>query len=121
MEKNKWYGAAIIVAIAVVLLGAGYTAWFGSEGEPTLSEPQTLGSADPQQTMPQSDEIILSGMVNEASQLVNDEGDTFELANTDEGLEVKSLIGKKVEITGTVMEDAGQQIVEVHDYKILIE
>jgi hypothetical protein len=80
-----------------------------------------LGSSEQEQTMPQSDEITLSGVVNEASQLVDDNGDTFELANTDEGLEVKSLIGKKVEITGTVMEEAGQQIVQVHGYNILME
>jgi hypothetical protein len=118
MKKNEWYGSAIIAAIAVVLLGAGYFAWFAPKGEsPTKS--QTYGAADQQQTMPNSDEITLSGTVGKDDQLVADNGKEFELSNTDKGLEVKSLTGQKVEVTGTVMEEAGQRVIDVHEYKVL--
>jgi hypothetical protein len=120
MRKHVWYGIAIVMAAALTLFGTGYAGWFGSDDE-TKSESQTPGAAGEREAMPQADQVTLSGTINAESQLVSDQGEAFELANTEEGQEVKSLTGKKVEITGTVMEEAGQKIVEVHEYKILEE
>ena len=61
----------------------------------------------------------ISGIVNPDSKFVDDRGRTLNLSNTDEGMQVQSLVGQRVEIKGTVMDDGGQQKVNVTDYKIL--
>ncbi|HSO19063.1 MAG TPA: hypothetical protein VLT88_06380, partial [Desulfosarcina sp.] len=66
-----------------------------------------------------ADPVILSGTINENSQFVDNSGRSFELADTEQGMEVKSLVGRRVEIRGTVMEEMGERIVEVNDYKLL--
>ena len=76
-----------------------------------------VASAD--QATPAGEELILSGTIDEKSQLVNDQGETFVLVNNDKGMEVMSMSGQKVEIRGTVMEQEGQKSVEVIEYKII--
>jgi hypothetical protein len=109
----------MVLATALTLYGTGYAGWFDSDEKPKTE--QTPGAAGEGEAMPEADQITLSGTINENSQFVDDEGNAFELADTDSGNEVKSLIGQKVEITGTVLEAGGQKLVEVHEYKILEE
>jgi uncharacterized membrane-anchored protein len=71
------------------------------------------------QATPAGEELILSGTIDEKSQLVNDQGETFILVNNDKGMEVMSMSGQKVEIRGTVMEKEGQKTVEVIEYNII--
>ncbi|GAB6094983.1 hypothetical protein JCM14469_12350 [Desulfatiferula olefinivorans] len=64
--------------------------------------------------------ITISGTINESNQLIDLQGKAFELSdNTDEGLEVKALVGQKVELKGTVLDEEGQQIMEVLEYRLL--
>lgn len=64
--------------------------------------------------------ITVSGTINDANQLIDDKGQAFELSeNTEKGLEVKALVGQKVELKGTVMDEEGQNVLEVQDYKII--
>jgi hypothetical protein len=118
MKKYALLGIAVVLAAALTLFGTGHAGWFDSDDKPK-SESEAPGATGQQEGMPEAAQITLSGTINESSQFVNEHGDAYELADTDEGREVKSLIGQKVEITGTVMEEAGQSIVEVHEYKLL--
>jgi hypothetical protein len=71
---------------------------------------------------PQSADMTIAGTINESNQLIDATGKAFELSeSTDEGLEVKALIGQKVELKGTVMEENGAQVIDVKAYKILGE
>jgi hypothetical protein len=97
MKRNLWQVIALTLVVTMTLFGTGYAAWFGSD----------------------KDEVTLQGSINEFSQLVDVEGETFELADTEESMEVKSMVGSMVEIKGTVIEEEGRKIVEVHEYKIL--
>jgi hypothetical protein len=99
MKKNRWQVIAIALVVTLALFGFGYAGLSG----------------------PHKDKVTLQGTINEFSQLVGVAGETFELADTVESVEVKSLIGNRVEIKGTVMEEEGRKIVEVHEYKILEE
>jgi hypothetical protein len=46
-------------------------------------------------------------------------GNTFSLADNAKGLKLSDLDGRSVEIKGTVMERAGEKVIEVSDYNVL--
>jgi len=116
-KRYAWHVIAIALVITFALFSTGHArAWFG--GSKTETETQKSGTAV-EKVAPGSDQIVVSGMINESSQLVSDNGYVYELADTDQGTEVKSMIGKKIQIKGTVLEEEGQVSVEVHDYSIL--
>jgi|GEM_PF-1537403 len=123
-RKYAWHVVAIVLALSLTVFGTGYAGWFGEDKSETeteksgITETQDPGAAA-EETMPGSDQIVVSGMINESSQLVDDNGYVYELADTGQGAEVKSMIGKKIEIKGTVLEEEGQVSVEVDDYTIL--
>jgi hypothetical protein len=118
MKNHVWHKIAIVLVAVLTLAGTATAGWFGSDDKPK-SDTQTPAATGQKEAMPQPGEVILSGTINNSSQLVDDHGKAFELADTDQGREVKSLIGKKVTITGTVMEEGGQQVISVQDYKLL--
>lgn len=72
-----------------------------------------------QQATPAGEQLVLSGMIDENSQFVDDKGEIFNLASNEKSMEVKSMNGMKVEIRGTVMEEEGKKTIEVTDYNIL--
>ena len=88
-----WSTLAIALAATFMLFGTSYA---GDSGSP----------------------ISFSGTVNGNNQLVDNNGRTFNIANSGEGREVQSLIGKKVAVKGTVLESMGKPTIEVHDYTI---
>ena len=65
--------------------------------------------------------VTITGTINADNQLVDVEGQAFDLANTGKGMEVKAMIGKKIQIKGTVLENEGQKTVRISDYKIIKE
>lgn len=101
MKKLALYEVAFLMVVSLLMVG-------------------TVSAGD-KDAMSKSGKVTLSGTINQYHQLVDERGMTFELAESEEGRELKGLIGKRVEITGTVMEEAGQNVVDVHRYKILEE
>ncbi|AOY57756.1 MULTISPECIES: hypothetical protein [Desulfococcus] len=123
-KKYAWYVLAIGLAITLALIGTGHAGWSGEDkseaetGKSGVMEPRDPGT-DAEAVAPGGDQIVVSGMINDSSQLVDDSGYVYELADTGQGAEVKSMIGKKIQIKGTVLEEEGRASVEVHDYTIL--
>ena len=64
-------------------------------------------------------EIMITGMVNNASQLVAKDGQTFQIAETKAGMELSSYVGMKVQVKGTVMEKEGKKHITVSNYDII--
>ena len=50
--------------------------------------------------------ITVQGQVNEDNQLVDQDGNTYNIADTEAGQQVMDMVGEKVEVKGTVKEDA---------------
>lgn len=70
------------------------------------------------------EEHKITGRINSMNQLVNDEGQIFEIANTDKGQELVSQAGEEVqvEVKGTVTESPeGMKVIDVSSYEILEE
>lgn len=66
-------------------------------------------------------EVTITGTINADNQLIDVEGQAFDLADTGKGMKVKAMIGKKIQIKGTVLENEGQKTVRISDYEIIKE
>ena len=66
-------------------------------------------------------DVTLIGKVNDSYQIETDQGDVYEVADTDMGNELLNNVGKKVEVTGTVSEELGVKIITVAVYVVLGE
>ena len=70
----------------------------------------------------QKQETILTGIINNANQLVDNYGQTFDVADNEEGKELVNHVGKKVQVKGTVLESEGQkQIPNPHRYQLTVK
>lgn len=63
--------------------------------------------------------VVLSGTIDDYGLLVNPLGNRYRLADSGQGMEVKSLMGKTVKIEGTLMEAEGKTVVAVNQFTIL--
>ena len=66
-------------------------------------------------------EVIITGTINDANQLVDKEGQVFSIAVTKEGQELVTNVGQKVQVKGTVLESEGQKQISVSAYKVIKE
>ncbi|UCH79804.1 MAG: hypothetical protein JSW20_08595 [Nitrospiraceae bacterium] len=65
--------------------------------------------------------VLISGTINDANQLVDNDGQTFDVADNDEGKKLLSHAGQKVQVTGTVSESEGKKQITVTAYEIMPE
>lgn len=66
-----------------------------------------------------ADPVTIQGQVNEDSQLVDDNGEVYDIADTtDEGMQVMELVGEKIEVRGTLTEDEGVKEITVESFNI---
>jgi len=66
-------------------------------------------------------EIMITGTIDDANQLVDKEGQIFSIADTKEGKELASRVGQKVQVKGTVLESEGQKQIKVSAYEVIKE
>jgi hypothetical protein len=104
---------AMVLALTLMLFGTGYTGGLGSDGESRSEAPLQDPAA------PDAGPVVLLGTIDDYGLLVDPLGDTFRLADSGQGMEVKSLIGKVVKIEGTVMQVQGEREVAVNRFTIL--
>jgi hypothetical protein len=60
--------------------------------------------------------ITIVGTGNEDYQIVADNGQIYEVADAEKGVEVVDLVGKKVKVTGTVEESDGEKVITITSY-----
>jgi hypothetical protein len=66
-------------------------------------------------------EVSISGIINEDGQLVDNGGMAYDIAENEEGDQLIEMIGQKVAVKGTVMENEGAKIITVTEFKLLEE
>jgi predicted RNA-binding protein len=66
-----------------------------------------------------ADPINIQGQVNEENQLVDQDGMVYEIAETEQGMQVMDLVGEKVEVRGTVTEEMGAKQITVESFSIV--
>jgi hypothetical protein len=127
MKKLLGYMTTIVFAVTLAFMGNSSAGWFGSDdkkktetessGPPAIETP--AASTEAEKALPEGKLITLSGSIDESNRFVSESGEAFDLSDSERGMEVKALTGKKVEIKGTVMEEEGKKTVEVTEYNIL--
>jgi len=65
--------------------------------------------------------MTITGTVNEDHQIVADDGQIYEVADTEKGEEVTDLVGKKVKATGTAEESDGKKVITITSYEVIGE
>lgn len=65
--------------------------------------------------------VTIMGTVNDGYQIVTENEEVYEVAETEKGDEVVRLVGKKVKVTGMVEESEGVKIIIVTSYEVMEE
>jgi hypothetical protein len=66
-----------------------------------------------------ADPINIQGQVNEDNQLVDQDGTVYEIAETEQGMQVMDMVGEKVEVRGTVTEESGAKEITIESFSIV--
>ena len=66
-------------------------------------------------------EVIIAGTINDANQLVDKEGQIFDVADDEQGKELLTHVGEKVQVKGTVLESEGKKLIKVSAYEVIKE
>jgi len=66
-------------------------------------------------------EVTIIGTVNDSYQIVTEDGDVYEVADTDMGNDLLNHVGKTVEATGTITEEEGVKVINVTLYTVIDE
>ena len=66
-------------------------------------------------------DILIIGSINDANQLVDNDGQTINVADNEEGKKLLSHTGQKVQVKGTVMESEGKKLITVSAYELIPE
>jgi len=69
----------------------------------------------------QEQELMITGTINNANQIVDKDGQIFDVADTQQGKELVTHVGLKVQAKGTVMESEGKKQISVSAYEIIKE
>ena len=64
-------------------------------------------------------EIMITGTINNNQQIVDREGQVFSIARTQEGNELVSHVGMKVQVKGSVAERKGKRWITILHYEIV--
>lgn len=67
----------------------------------------------------QDQEMMITGTINNANQIVDNDGQIFAVADTKEGKELVTHVGMKVQVKGTVLENEGKKQISVSVYEII--
>ncbi len=63
--------------------------------------------------------IMITGTINDSNQLVDNDGQIFDIADNEQGNELLTHVGMKVQVKGTVLESEGEKLITVTAYEII--
>lgn len=64
-------------------------------------------------------EVSITGTINDESQLVADNGMTYDIDDNEMGNEIMELVGKKVSVKGTVMDAEEIKIITITAFDVI--
>lgn len=63
--------------------------------------------------------VTIQGQVNQENQFVDQDGTVYSIADTEQGMQVKEMVGEKIEVRGTVKEDMGEKQITVESFDVM--
>jgi hypothetical protein len=61
----------------------------------------------------------LVGEINDDFQIVTDNGETYEVMMSDQGIELIDHVGERVRVTGVIIEDGEDRVIDILSYEVL--
>ncbi len=98
----------VVCALFVVVMMSG-VAFSAEKGAATAEKGAAM----------QDQEMMITGTINNANQIVDKDGQIFDVADTEEGKELLTHVGMKVQVKGTVLEKEGKKQISVSAYQIM--
>ena len=98
----------VVCALFVVVMMTGVA--FSADKAPATAEKASAM---------QNQELMITGTINNANQIVAKDGQIFDVADTKEGKELLTHVGMNVQVKGTVMESEGKKQISVSAYEII--
>jgi hypothetical protein len=98
----------LVCALFVVITMSGVA--FSADKAPAMTEKASAM---------QDQELMITGTINNANQIVAKDGQIFDLADTKEGKELMTHVGLNVQVKGTVLESDGKKQISVSAYEII--
>ena len=107
----------VVCALFMVVMMSGVAL----SAEKSIPVPAKKGDVVPmvKKAAEQAQEIMITGTINDANQLVDKDGQAFGVADNEQGKELLTHVGDKVQVKGTVMESEGKKLIEVSAYEII--
>ena len=68
-----------------------------------------------------TEDVVITGTINEDYQIVDDNGAIYDIEENEKGDEVTKLVGKKVEVMGTLVDADGVLVISIVSYTIVDE
>ncbi len=68
-----------------------------------------------------AEESVIVGTIMQDNQIVDQDGQSYVIKQIKEGDDLIELVGKKVQIKGTVLEADGQKTIEMVSYELVVE
>jgi hypothetical protein len=63
--------------------------------------------------------VTLQGQVTEDNQLMTDDGEVYDIADTEKGAQVMEMVGEKIEVRGTLSEDEDSKEITVESFSVV--
>ncbi len=63
--------------------------------------------------------VTLQGQVTEDNQFMAEDGEVYDIADTEKGSEVMELVGQEIEVRGTLSEDEGDKEITVESFSVM--
>ena len=63
--------------------------------------------------------VKLQGQVTEDNQFMAEDGEVYDIADTEKGSEVMELVGQEIEVRGTLSEDEGDKEITVESFSVM--
>jgi hypothetical protein len=63
--------------------------------------------------------VTLQGEVTEDNQLMTDDGEVYDIADTEKGAQVMEMVGEKIEVRGTLSEDEDSKEITVESFSVV--
>lgn len=117
---KSWKILAIVTALGLITFGVGFAEMAAQPESADIAAHSEEADIAAQAALP--DSIELTGTVLSDNTFVDENGDNYQLADSERNEELLEFVGQRIKVKATVMEsEEGLRNISVTDYEILQE
>lgn len=117
---KSWKILAIVMALGFIIYGIGFAEMAAEQERTDIAAHSQEADINAQAAMPES--VELTGTILSDNTFVDENGDNYQLADSERNEELLELVGQRIKVTATVKEsEEGMKNISVTDYELLQE